>query len=63
MRFWLRMYGVGNGLLSVGRWGILTERPGSSALVELEEQSKEGGWAVSAASVVEFLGSRVVGSL
>ena len=31
--------------------------------VEPGEQSKEGGWAVSAASITEFLGSQVVGSL
>jgi hypothetical protein len=27
------------------------------------EQSKEGGWAVSAATITEFLGSQVVGSV
>ena len=36
---------------------------GHSLLVELEEQSKEGGIAVSAASIAEFLASRGVSSI
>jgi protease YdgD len=36
---------------------------GYSRLVELEDQSKEGGLAVSAAGITEFLASRVVGSI
>jgi hypothetical protein len=31
--------------------------------VEPGEQSKEGGWAVSAASITEFLGSQAVGTV
>jgi V8-like Glu-specific endopeptidase len=36
---------------------------GYSLLVELEEQSKEGGVAVSAASISDFLASQVVSSI
>jgi protease YdgD len=36
---------------------------GYSKLVELENQSREGGLAVPAAGITEFLASRVVGSL
>jgi protease YdgD len=36
---------------------------GYSKLVELEDQSREGGLAVSAAGITEFLASRVVGSI
>jgi protease YdgD len=36
---------------------------GHSLFVELQEQSKEGGWAVSTASILEFLGPQVLGSL
>jgi hypothetical protein len=31
--------------------------------VEPGEQSKEGGWAVSAASITEFLGSQAAGTV
>ena len=36
---------------------------GYSKLVELEDQSREGGLAVSAAGITEFLASQVVGSI
>ena len=36
---------------------------GYSKLVELEDQSREGGLAISAAGITEFLASRVVGSI
>lgn len=42
-------------------WGI--NIGGYPLLVELREQSKEGGVAVSAATITDFLASRVVGSI
>ena len=55
----------GGVLLSADDEGLIlgVESLGYNLLVELREQSKEGGVAVSAASITEFLGSQVVGNL
>ena len=55
----------GGVLLSADDEGLIlgVNNLGYNLLVELREQSKEGGVAVSAASITEFLGSQVVGNL
>ncbi len=55
----------GGALLSADDEGLIlgVNTLGYALLVQLREQSKEGGAAVSAASITEVIGTQLVGSL